>query len=115
MQATVSSAKTDDDGFEEDVLTLRSYSFISVNTDNTTFEMHRLVQLATKLWLVSYARLERWKRQFIKNLCLEFPIGEYKNWARCQSLYPHTKSAMAQRPRETDSLREWTLLLFKAA
>ena len=40
-----------DDGFEDDILTLRNYSFISVNADKTTFEMHGLVQLATRKWL----------------------------------------------------------------
>ena len=36
------------DQFEEDILMLRNYSFISINLDATTFEMHRLVQLATQ-------------------------------------------------------------------
>ncbi|KIN08972.1 hypothetical protein OIDMADRAFT_108651, partial [Oidiodendron maius Zn] len=109
------SESTDDDEFEEDILTLRSYSFISANADQITFEMHRLVQLATQLWLVSHARLERWKRQFINNLNFAFPIGNYENWERCQSLFPHAKSAIAQRPGEADSLREWASLLHKAA
>jgi len=42
------------DGFEDDVLALRNYSFISINTDGTTFEMHRLVQLATRKWLEAH-------------------------------------------------------------
>jgi hypothetical protein len=39
------------DGFEDDLLALRNYSFISVNIDGTTFEMHGLVQLAIREWL----------------------------------------------------------------
>jgi tetratricopeptide (TPR) repeat protein len=109
------SESTIDDGFEEDVMTLRSYSFISVNADQITFEMHRLVQLATQTWLVSHAQLERWKQQFIKNLAFDFPNGEYENWERCQLLYPHAKSAIAQRPGKTGSLRECASLLHKAA
>jgi len=31
------------DGFEDDILVLRNYSFISVNTDGISFEMHGLV------------------------------------------------------------------------
>jgi hypothetical protein len=34
------------DGFEDNLLALQNYLFISVNIDSTTFEMHRLVQLA---------------------------------------------------------------------
>ena len=41
------SESSKDDGFEDDVLTLRNYLFISVNADGTSFEMHSLVQLAT--------------------------------------------------------------------
>ncbi len=39
------------DRFEDDLLALRNYSFISVNIDGITFEMHGLVQLATQEWL----------------------------------------------------------------
>ena len=68
------------DGFEDDVLTLCDYSFISVNADGTVFEMHRLVQLATRKWLEVHGQLERWKQQFLRNLCAAFPTGEYENW-----------------------------------
>jgi hypothetical protein len=109
------SESISDDGFEDNILTLRNYSFISANADKTTFEIHRLVQLATRTWLSAHAQLERWKQQFIKNLCAEFPIGEFENWDKCQSLFPHAKSAVAHRPEEKDSLREWASLLYKAA
>jgi hypothetical protein len=36
------------DEFEEDIAALRNFSFISINPDGTAFEMHRLVQLATR-------------------------------------------------------------------
>ena len=108
------SKSHEDDGFEEDVMTLRSYSFISVNADQITFKMHRLVKLATQAWLVSHTQLERWQRQFVKNLDFEFPIGRYENWAICQSLFPHARSAITQRPDEENSLREWAALLQKA-
>jgi tetratricopeptide (TPR) repeat protein len=104
-----------DDGFEDDILTLRNYSFISVNEDKITFEMHRLVQLATRKWLGAHGQLERWKQQFIKNLVAEFPTGEYENWNKCQTFFPHAKSAVLQRPVKRDSLREWASLLHNIA
>jgi len=103
------------DGFKDDVLTLRNYSFISVNTDGTTFEMHGLVQLATREWLKAHEQQERWKQQFIKNLYAELPTGEYENWVRCQALFPHAQSAVAQQPEAQDLLRDWALILYKAA
>jgi tetratricopeptide (TPR) repeat protein len=103
------------DGFQDDILTLQRYSFISISVDRTTFEMHSLVQLATRKWLEVNRELEKWKKQFIKNLNSEFPTGEYDNWAQCQVLFPHAKSAARQQPQERDSLLEWASLLHKAA
>jgi hypothetical protein len=95
------------DEFTVDVLTLRDYSFISINTDSTTFEMHRLVQLATRTWLEAHKQQERWKQLFIRNLCANFPTGEYENWVRCQALFPHAQSAVAHQPEDQDALRDW--------
>jgi len=87
------------DGFEEDILTLRNYSFIALTTDATTFDMHGLVQLATRKWLEVHGQLETWKEQYINNLCVAFPIGKHENWAQCQALFPHARSALSQPPR----------------
>ena len=103
------------DEFEEDVLTLRNYSFISVNVDATTFEMHGLVQLSMRKWLEAHGQLEGWKHQYIKNLCAEFPTGEHENWVKCQALFPHAKSAVSQQPKQGSSLREWASILHHAA
>ncbi|KAH8691820.1 hypothetical protein BGW36DRAFT_464476 [Talaromyces proteolyticus] len=103
------------DEFQNDILALRRYLFISISVDRTTFEMHNLVQLATRRWLEANGELERWKQQYIRNLNSEFPTGEYENWAQCQVLFPHAKSAATQQPRERDPLLEWASLLHKAA
>ncbi|KAH8595376.1 P-loop containing nucleoside triphosphate hydrolase protein [Bisporella sp. PMI_857] len=103
------------DGFEDDILALRNYSFIFVNMDGTTFEMHGLVQLATREWLKAHKQQEKWKQQFVKSLYAEFPTGEYENWAKCQMLFPHAQSAVAQQPDERDSLTDWASILYKAA
>jgi hypothetical protein len=109
------SGTTEDDGFEDDVLTLRDYSFITVTKEANTFEMHSLVQLATRTWLENQGQLDKWQELFISNLCAELPTGEHINWQKCQALFPHARAALAQRPRDKDSLKEWALLLYKAA
>ncbi|KAL9605598.1 MAG: hypothetical protein Q9179_001215 [Wetmoreana sp. 5 TL-2023] len=108
------SEGSEDDGFEDDVQTLRDYSFLSVGTDGT-FEMHALVQLATRKWLEANRKLEQWKQCYIKNLSAEFPTGEHENWTYCHALFPHAKSAVTQRPKAEGSLREWASLLYRAA
>ena len=105
---------SEDDGFEDDVQTLKDYSFLSVGTDRT-FEMHALVQLATRTWLEANGKLEQWKQRYIKNLSAEFPTGEYENWIYCRALFPHAKSALTHWPKGDGSLREWALLVHNAA
>ncbi|KAI1664793.1 Kinesin light chain [Pyrenophora tritici-repentis] len=108
-------SSTADDGFEDDVLALRDYSFITVTRDASTFEMHSLVQLAMHTWLEGEGQLDRWREQFISNLCAELPTGEHENREKCQTLFPHAQAALAQRPKNRESLKEWALLLYKAA
>ena len=104
-----------EDGFEDDLLTLRDYSFVSVAEDQVTFEMHALVQLAMRKWLGANGQLQRWRQQYIKTLYLEFPTGEHENWGKCQALFPHVKSALKQQPEGKSSLCDWASLLYKAA
>ncbi|KAL5373074.1 hypothetical protein DPSP01_012980 [Paraphaeosphaeria sporulosa] len=103
------------DAFEHDVVTLRNFCFISVDTSSTTFEMHALVQLATRMWLAANGKLEHWRQQFISNLCAEFPTGQYENWTVCQALFAHARSAAGQQPEQKSSLAEWATLLYRAA
>jgi tetratricopeptide (TPR) repeat protein len=104
-----------DDGFEEDLLMLRDYSFVTVTRDANTFEMHSLVQLATRTWLESQGQVDKWREHFIASLCAELPSGEHENWAKCEALFPHARAALAQRPKDNESLKKWALLLYRAA
>ncbi|KAF2022632.1 hypothetical protein EK21DRAFT_11443, partial [Setomelanomma holmii] len=109
------SSTANDDGFEDSVITLRDYSFITVTRDASTFEMHSLVQLATRTWLKSQGQVDKWRQHFIASLCAELPTGEHENWAKCQALFLHARAALAQRPKDEESLQKWALLLYKAA
>jgi hypothetical protein len=110
------SSKSDDESeFEDDVLALQNFCFISVNTSGTSFEMHALVQLATRKWLEAKGTFEQWNQRFISNLCAEYPTGDYENWTMCQALFAHAKSATGQQPKSEPSLVEWATLLYHAA
>ena len=101
--------------FDDDVQTLRNYSFISINQSTRSFDMHRLVQLATRKWLESREESEWWKGKFIQSLTENCPRGDYENWSTCQALFPHIKSAFSQKPTRKDSILQWTSLLYKGA
>ncbi|KAJ5514921.1 hypothetical protein N7463_004473 [Penicillium fimorum] len=104
-----------DDDFESDIAILRDYSFITSDEDSMVFTMHRLVQLTVRIWLKTNSQEEQWKERFIKNLYGEFPTGQYENWEKCQSLFPHIRSAVFYRPKSQDSLRIWATLLYRGA
>lgn len=70
--------------FEDDLLILRNYAFISVSETQSAFEMHALVQLAMRAWLEAKGNLETWRRYYCKFLSNGFSTGEYENWAKCQ-------------------------------
>ncbi|KAI1663834.1 TPR-12 multi-domain protein [Pyrenophora tritici-repentis] len=111
----ISQPSAGDNQFEGDIVALRNFCFISVDTSGTSFEMHALVQLATRMWLEANSKLEQWKEQFISNLCAAFPTGEYENWVACRALNAHAKAAIGQLPEHESSLAEWATLLYRAA
>lgn len=86
----------DTEEFEKDLAVLRNYHFVAMTPDTSIFEMHRLVQLATKKWLKASMQLERWGSQFICNLNEAFPICslEFGNWEICRPLFPHAVAAL---------------------
>ncbi|GAB7336765.1 hypothetical protein MBLNU13_g10856t1 [Cladosporium sp. NU13] len=69
--------------YENDIVVLRNYSLISSTTDRAVFEMHRLVQAATKKWLRAAKQFDRWASHFISNLEEVFPTSDIGNWATC--------------------------------
>jgi tetratricopeptide (TPR) repeat protein len=109
------SVESEEDTFEDDVVALRNFCFISDETGGMSFEMHALVQLATRTWLTTNGKLEQWKQQFIANLSAAFPTGAYENWAVCGPLFAHAKAAAEQQPEDAQVLVEWATLLYRAA
>ena len=105
----------DDEAFEDDIVALRDYLFISVAQGESTFEMHRLVQLAARKWLESQGQYEHWAEQSIRNLDIALPNGEYKNWHDCLVLYPHAKLALELRLNGWDASLRCASVLYKAA
>ena len=57
-----SSDTSSDDGFEDDIILLRQYSFISDTIDTKIFGMHSLVQYATQKWLRTNGQFEECKK-----------------------------------------------------
>jgi tetratricopeptide (TPR) repeat protein len=100
--------------YEKDIVVLRNYNLISCTTDGTTFEMHRLVQLATKKWLKTVMQFDRWSSQCISNLEEAFPNSDFDNWATCQSLFPHSMVALHMEVTDPATVLQQSSLLHRS-
>jgi tetratricopeptide (TPR) repeat protein len=104
-----SSASEDEDSeedeFGDDILTLENFHLISTMFPNTSFEMHRLVQLATRVWLRSHGMYQEWARKGVERLDEALPSGKHENWGRCGELYPHATSILQLEDKEVPLLR----------
>jgi hypothetical protein len=83
-----------DDEFEDDILMLRDYSLVTVAADEKTFEMHSLVQLATRQWLQGHDQASVWLEVALEVLAAAFPSGQPETWATCRILFPHTTKVL---------------------
>ncbi|OBT60492.1 hypothetical protein VE03_10079 [Pseudogymnoascus sp. 23342-1-I1] len=114
--------------FEDAVAPLTSFSLIKVQSmkqpeqqvGEHLFEMHDLVQLATRKWLEVQMQLGKWQRASLQIMAAAFLSGQHETWAACRALLPHArkvhsyvleeKKATLDRARISDNIA-WYLLL----
>ncbi|KAI4086757.1 MAG: hypothetical protein LQ339_009003 [Xanthoria mediterranea] len=101
--------------FKEDIKVLRNYSLVALGIENDMFEIHRLVQFATRKWLEQRQEMERWKETYIAIIADAFPPGRYENWKRYRMLFPHAVLVLEYQPIKKSFLRGWTAVLSNAA
>ena len=46
------------------------------------------------MWLEVNDQLDRWKTESVRILAKVFPSGEYKTWAGCRQLLPHSRKVL---------------------
>lgn len=97
--------------FEDDVRTLRDYSFTFISEKKKTFHDASAGSTDHARVVESHGQIDQWKDQFISILCDNFPTGEYETWETCRPLFPHFKSAISQRPASPQCLQQWAALL----
>ncbi|KAH7342496.1 hypothetical protein BKA65DRAFT_400861 [Rhexocercosporidium sp. MPI-PUGE-AT-0058] len=74
---------------EDALAPLDEFSLITVEKGGKSFEMHRLIQLATRKWVEQYGNGKRWWSEAIGLVSKAFPNGSYSNWKTCETLSPH--------------------------
>ncbi len=85
--------REDDDhlAFVSAMAPLINFSLVTAELGGEFFEMHRLVQIATRRWLESDGKTQEWKRKATRRMAERFPNGEYENWTTCEVLLPHAE------------------------
>ncbi|KZL79244.1 kinesin light chain 1 [Colletotrichum incanum] len=73
--------------------TLVAFSFITKATDGT-FDMHRLIQLVMRKWLVTERRLIEFAEQALRVVSIVYPYGEYENREICSMYLPHAQAVL---------------------
>lgn len=74
----------DDLAFIDTIGVLENFSLINTESGGKFFNMHRLVQVATRKWLEVNELLQKWKANAIERMAERFPNGAYENWERCK-------------------------------
>lgn len=95
--------------FEDDITLLNAFCLISTCHNGKDFEMHRLVQLATKRWLSASKKQEQFKQTFIKRVSAAFPEVDPVDLSQQRYLFTHAQIATSYRPNE-DSMEGWLYL-----
>jgi tetratricopeptide (TPR) repeat protein len=97
--------------FEEAVAPLSSFSLIKVQTKDQSshqpewrlFEMHSLVQLATKKWLTLNGEVKVWQKASLRIMAAAFPNGEPGTWTSCRAFLPHSRKVLGYQLEEPDA------------
>ncbi|KZZ87794.1 Tetratricopeptide-like helical [Moelleriella libera RCEF 2490] len=81
--------------------TLKGYAFITQLAGQESFDMHRLVRLATQMWLKKNGQLEKYAKSATQRLDEKFPYPIIDNkdmWTKC---LPHVQAALEFRVPNT--------------
>lgn len=76
---------------EDALAPLNDFALIAFKADGECFEMHRLVQLATRTWLRIHGEIMKWEEEALALLSGSFPNGDHQNWKICMALLPHAE------------------------
>ncbi|KFZ13479.1 hypothetical protein V501_03685, partial [Pseudogymnoascus sp. VKM F-4519 (FW-2642)] len=100
---------------EEALGPLYEFSLITIENGGKTFEMHRLVQLATRKWLERSGDGERWQIEAIEVVAKAFPGGDYNNWKMCEVMSSHATEVLQYELESDQSTLERASLLYNMA
>ena len=90
----------DDLTFCEVMGPLLNFSLVRAETTGQMFELHRLVQIATRHWLERDSSKQHWIDRAIDQSAESFPLpqDQRQNWVACEMLLPHIEEVLENEP-----------------
>jgi tetratricopeptide (TPR) repeat protein len=109
-----SLVKGDDDS-DLDITTalgaLQAFFLVHVGKGGETYELHRLVQLATRRWLEWNGIKEEMQRDAMFLIANRFPNGNFETWTECEKLVPHASKVVQYNYTDEACKLRYALLL----
>ncbi|KAH7111908.1 hypothetical protein B0J13DRAFT_429041, partial [Dactylonectria estremocensis] len=73
--------------------TLKAFSFISEGNDHSV-DMHRLVQLVTRKWLINKKRVAKFVQDVLQIVSDAYPFGRFETRELCLKYLPHAQAVL---------------------
>ncbi|KFY34178.1 hypothetical protein V494_06986 [Pseudogymnoascus sp. VKM F-4513 (FW-928)] len=103
--------------FEDAVAPLSSFSLIKTQlgqqTEERLFEMHGLVQLATKKWLEVQMQVDNWQKASLRIMAAALQSGHHETLAASRVLLPHARKVLNYALEERESIRNRAIIADK--
>ncbi|KAH8592642.1 P-loop containing nucleoside triphosphate hydrolase protein [Bisporella sp. PMI_857] len=90
--------------------TLTAYSFITRQSGEQSFDVHRLVHLATRNWLKKRNSIVEWTWKTMERLVKVFPSNDHQNRSLWRTYLPHTRFILASQFISKDAKERIVLL-----
>jgi hypothetical protein len=91
---------------------LKGFSFASEGTTDENLNMHRLIQLVMRKWLITQGTSGAWAGQALTTVSELYPPGSYANWKVCEDYLPHAYVVLSHEdsPSPAETISRGSLL-----
>jgi hypothetical protein len=115
LQVRKDSGRGCEEAFDDDVELLLGCSIVSLSVDGSVFDMHRLVQMATRKWVESRGGQDQHVERLVTRLSVVFPSNQPGDWPVCQTLFAHAKAVLDWEPSSKAAVLCWGRVMWRAA
>lgn len=100
--------------FEQAIAVLLDYSFLKQQQEDDLFDMHRLVQLATRTWLSLHHELEKWRKYMLGLIASKHPtLLHHRDLHIVAAIEPHAHLLLGLTFHSPQSEKDKALLLWR--